>query len=219
MNKFTARQQALHAARVYLAQEGFAVTLTRSTKPPKQKVCKVCRCNFQPAPGLLRARVCGQVCALSLARSARAKAEKVRQVKDRRETKAKLEKLKSKSAWAREAQAAVNQFIRLRDADLPCISCGRFHQGAYDAGHYLSRGARPELRFDELNIHKQCVPCNQHLSGNAVLYRINLLKKIGAEGVAYLEGPHEPKKYTIDDLKAIKADYTARVREMKARVV
>lgn len=186
-------------------------------KPQKLKVCKVCKCNFLAAPGLLRAKVCGPVCAMTLGWSARIKAEKVRQVKERRETKEKLAQLKSKSAFAREAQSAVNQFIRLRDAALPCISCGRYHQGAYDAGHYLSRGARPELRFDELNIHKQCVPCNQHLSGNVVLYRINLLEKIGTDGVAYLEGPHEPKKYTIDDLKAIKADYTARVRELKAR--
>jgi len=186
-------------------------------KSPKPKVCKVCKTKFQPAKNLLSARVCSPMCGMSLARSQRLKAEKVRQVKERRETKAKLEKLKSKSAWAREAQAAVNTFIRLRDKDLPCISCGRYHQGSYDAGHYLSRGARPELRFDELNIHKQCVPCNQHLSGNIVLYRIALLEKIGAEGVAYLEGPHEPKKYTIEDLKAIKAEYTAKAKELKAR--
>ena len=186
-------------------------------KSPKPKVCKVCKTKFQPTRNLLSARVCSPICGMSLARSQRLKAEKVRQVKERRETKAKLEKLKSKSAWAREAQAAVNTFIRLRDKDLPCISCGRYHQGSYDAGHYLSRGARPELRFDELNIHKQCVPCNQHLSGNIVLYRIALLEKIGAEGVAYLEGPHEPKKYTIEDLKAIKAEYTAKAKELKAR--
>jgi len=186
-------------------------------KSPKPKVCKVCKTKFQPTRNLLSARVCSPICGMSLARSQRLKAEKVRQVKERRETKAKLEKLKSKSAWAREAQAAVNTFIRLRDKDLPCISCGRYHQGSYDAGHYLSRGARPELRFDELNIHKQCVPCNQHLSGNIVLYRIALLEKIGAEGVAYLEGPHEPKKYTIEDLKAIKAEYTAKAKELKER--
>lgn len=154
---------------------------------------------------------------MTFARSVRAKDEKREAIRDRRETKAKLEKLKSKSAWAREAQAAVNTFIRLRDADLPCISCGRFHQGSYDAGHYLSRGARPELRFDELNIHKQCVPCNQHLSGNIVLYRVALLEKIGADGVAYLEGPHEPKKYTIEDLRAIKAEYTAKAKALKER--
>lgn len=185
------------------------------TKAIKPKTCKVCRSKFEPRMPM--ATVCGLECAKSLAVSIRGKAEKVAAVKDRRETKAKLEKLKTRSQWAKEAQAAVNRFIRLRDADLPCISCGRHHQGAYDAGHYLSRGARPELRFDELNIHKQCVPCNQHLSGNIVLYRINLLEKIGVDGVAYLEGPHEPKKYTVDDLKAIKAKYAGMAANLKAR--
>ena len=142
---------------------------------------------------------CGSVLAeQKLAKKKRADA-KVERVK----TKEKLDKLKGRSKWAKEAQAAVNKFIRLRDADQPCISCGRYHQGSYDAGHYLSVGARPELRFDELNIHKQCVPCNQHLSGNVVNFRKGLLIRIGAESVAYLEGPHEPKKYTIDELKAI----------------
>lgn len=182
----------------------------KTTKPKK---CRCCTSLFTPSR--MGQKVCGPMCALTFARSVRAKDEKREAIRDRRETKAKLEKLKSKSAWAREAQAAVNQFIRLRDADQPCISCGRFHEGSYDAGHYLSRGARPELRFDELNIHKQCVPCNQHLSGNVVLYRIALLEKIGPEGVAYLEGPHEPKKYTIDDLKAIKQDYKNKARWLK----
>ena len=183
-------------------------------KIAKPKKCRVCTIAFTPTR--MGQKVCGPMCALTFARSVRAKDEKREAIKEGRETKAKLEKLKSKSQWAREAQAAVNAFIRLRDAALPCISCGRFHEGSYDAGHYLSRGARPELRFDELNIHKQCVPCNQHLSGNIVLYRINLLEKIGAEGVAYLEGPHGPKKYTVDDLKAIKATYSAKAKELKA---
>lgn len=30
-----------------------------------------------------------------------------------------------------------------------------------------------------------------------------------------MTGPHEPKRYTIDDLKSIKAHYRAKVSEMK----
>lgn len=84
----------------------------------------------------------------------------------------------------------------------PCISCGRYHQGKYDAGHYRSVGACPELRFCEINCFRQCVPCNQHKSGNIIEYRINLVKRIGADKVAWLERQdHEPKKYTIEDCK------------------
>ena len=35
------------------------------------------------------------------------------------------------------------------------------------------------------------------------------------EVVEWLEGPHEPKKYTIEQYKAIKAEYAKRARELR----
>lgn len=180
----------------------------------KQKTCKSCRQLFTAQK--MGQKVCCPECAIALAVSERGKAEKVAQVKERKADAVKRDKLKSRSDWAREAQTAFNAFIRARDADQPCISCGRHHQGQYHAGHYLSVGARPELRFEELNCAKQCSPCNNYLSGNAVLYRIALINKIGLEAVEWLEGPHEPKKYTIDDLKEIKAYYRSLEKEVRA---
>ena len=129
--------------------------------------------------------------------------------------KAKKESLKTKGEHLREAQTAFNAYIRLRDAEEPCISCGKFHTGQYHAGHYRSVGSSPELRFEPLNNHKQCAPCNNHLSGNLIKYRINLIEKIGLEKVEWLEGPHEPKRYTIEQIKEIKVHYRKRVREMQ----
>jgi len=80
-----------------------------------------------------------------------------------------------------------NKYIRLRDDAKPCISCGRHHKGQYHAGHYMSKGGHPQLRFDENNIHKQCSTCNNHRSGNLVRYRVRLIKKIGLDMVEYLE--------------------------------
>ena len=134
---------------------------------------------------------------------------------DKALTRAKRESLKSKAQHAKEAQSAFNAFIRERDADQPCISCGRWHNGQYHAGHYLSVGARPELRFTESNVHKQCAPCNTHLSGNAVLFRRGLVAKLGLEIVEWLEGPHEPRRDTVDSLKAIKAHYTVETKHIK----
>ena len=116
-----------------------------------------------------------------------------------------------------EAQAAFNKWIRLRDAHLPCISCGRHHQGQYHAGHYRTVGANPELRFEPLNVHKQCAPCNNHKSGNIVEYRINLVSRIGQDAVDWLEGPHEPKRYTVDQLREIKREYTRKAREIERK--
>jgi hypothetical protein len=123
-------------------------------------------------------------------------------------------KAKPRSKWMAEAQAAFNKYVRLRDADCPCISCGITY-GKWNAGHYRSVGSNPSLRFEPLNNHKQCVQCNQSKSGNAIEYRIGLIARIGLESVEWLEGPHEPKKYTIEDLKAIKAKYTALAKDMK----
>jgi hypothetical protein len=189
--------------------------MTLQAKPPKPKSCQVCKASFVPAYNLLRARVCTPACAILLGNHKKAKAAKVAQVKDNRETKAKLDKHKSLAKWAAEAQVPFNLFIRLRDAAEPCISCGRHHQGQYHAGHYLSIGARPELRFEELNVHKQCAPCNNYLSGNAVLFRKALLEKHGSEIVDWLEGHHATKHYSVDDLRQIKADYMAKANALK----
>lgn len=180
----------------------------------KTKICKHCKAKFEPRMPM--ATCCSPMCALSHTQTNRAKAEKRRAVIERKADKAKLDKLKSKSRLAREAQTAFNVWVRARDAGNACISCGRHHQGQHHAGHYLSVGARPELRYEPLNVWLQCAPCNNHLSGNVVLYRKALLVKIGQEKLDWLEGPHEQKHYTRGELIAIKADYTAKTKQLKA---
>ena len=174
-------------------------------KHPKAKTCEVCERVF--VPDRMGQIVCRPACAMARVRNAK-KAE-------RESVRARKEAIKSKANWAREAQTAFNAWIRARDEGLPCISCGRHHQGQWHAGHYLSTGARPELRYTESNVHRQCAPCNTHLSGNAVLYRIGLINRIGADAVAWLEGPHELPKWTADDYRAIRDTYRQKLKEMK----
>jgi hypothetical protein len=126
-----------------------------------------------------------------------------------------LNAIKPKSEYVKEAQTAFNSYIRERDKDLPCISCQRNHSGQYHAGHYRTTKAAPELRFNESNVHKQCSVCNNHLSGNILEYRINLINHLGIEVVEWIEGKHEPKKYSIDDLKSIKEEYKLKLKELK----
>jgi hypothetical protein len=129
------------------------------------------------------------------------------------------EKLKPIRKLLSEAQAHFNAYIRERDKRLPCVSCGRFHKGAHDAGHYVSAAANPHLRFDEANVHKQCVPCNDHLSGSLIAYRRNLIERIGEAEVRRLETtPSTPRKWTRDELARIKTDYSAKRRALAARV-
>ena len=178
----------------------------------KEYKCKVCGQPFVKTFSSTQ-KVCSPECAIKLARDNAQKAQERAEKKKQRERKAKL---KSRSEWLKEAQSVFNKFIRLRDKDQPCISCGRYHQGQYHAGHYRSVGACPELRFCELNVHKQCAPCNDHKSGNIIEYRINLVNKIGADKVDWLERQdHDPKKYTIEDCKAIIKYYKAKIKELE----
>jgi hypothetical protein len=166
--------------------------------------------------------VCSPACAMIDAPRHEPKARKALADIERKDIKVRKEKLKTRADHLREAQAAVNEYVRMRDAHQPCISCDSTPNdndlmtgSRWDAGHYRSVGACPELRFEPLNIHRQCVKCNRNLSGNAVEYRIRLVQRIGAETVAWLEGLHAPCKYTVEEIKAIKAKYRAITKELK----
>ena len=127
-------------------------------------------------------------------------------------------KQENKGWQAEKAQTAFNKYVRLRDYALPCISCGRHHQGQYHGGHYRSVGAAPHLRFNEDNCAKQCSPCNNHKSGNAVEYRINLIKKIGVERVEALESDNTPRQYRIEDYKAIRTKYNLKSKALEREI-
>lgn len=185
-----------------------ALNRSGTISPKRMRKCAVKGCANRFQPRNMGHKVCGPECAAIHAAAERQRLD-AKQTRDRKQA------MKTRSDHLKSAQAAFNKFIRERDAHLPCISCGRFHAGAYDAGHYRSVGAQPALRFHEDNCHKQCVPCNQHKSGNVVEYRLGLIARIGAERVAFLEQEHAPAKYTIEDAKAIKAHYAAKLRALK----
>lgn len=158
---------------------------------------------------------CSYDCSVAYAMASIEKKNKREASESRKETKVKLEKLKTRQEHLKDAQRFFNQYIRCRDEALPCISCGRYHTGQYHAGHLRSVGSSPHLRFEELNVHKQCAPCNNHLSGNALNFRTNLISKIGLEKVEWLLANNEPKHYTIDEIKAIKVKYKQLTKELK----
>jgi len=157
---------------------------------------------------------CGHACIKAYIDDVYAKKSQAKAKDDRRDLKKRKDALKTKGDWLSEAQTAFNRWIRLRDKDRPCISCGRHHSGQYHAGHYRTVGSCPELRFEPLQVHKQCSPCNLHLSGNILEYRKNLIGVVGQDMVDWIEGPHEMPHRTIDDIKAIKIKYLAKCREL-----
>lgn len=183
-------------------------------KPIRCKKCANCKQSFQPSRNFQS--WCSPDCAVAIAKAKQARQKAQEATKERAQHAKAKESVKTLAQHLKEAQAAFNAVIRERDKDLPCISCGRHHQGQYHAGHYRSVGSSPELRFEPLNVHKQCAPCNNHKSGNVVEYRINLVKRIGLEKVEWLEGKHGPKRYRIDEVKQLKAVFRAQLRTMQS---
>jgi len=179
----------------------------------KTKTCAICKTKF--APFLSTTKVCSIDCAKTYAEANRERLEAKRKVIAKRELKQAKEAIKSKSEWLKEAQVVFNKYIRLRDEHLPCISCGRFHAGQYHAGHFRSVGSSPQLRFNELNCHKQCSVCNNYLSGNQLKYRERLIAKIGQSQVEQLEADNEAAHYSIDEIKAIKGIYKQKCKELE----
>ena len=173
--------------------------------------CNICGDKYTPFYNTMQ-KTCGNIqCAIALGRKIIAKNAKEDDANFKRKFIS-----KDRPYHVKKLQIEFNKFIRLRDICLPCISCDTTEPVKYDAGHYLSVGACPELRFEELNCHKQCSNnCNVKKSGNSIPYRINLIKKIGIEKVEWLEGPHEPKRYSIDDLKEIKKTYKQKAKELQ----
>ena len=172
-------------------------------KPIKQKKCKICKAYFTPQRPLQL--VCQWKCAIDFAKDTKIKTVK-KEVKE-----AKL-KLKSRSDWLKDTQVVFNKYIRLRDQDDGCISCGSKSAYAYHAGHYRSIGSAGHLRFNELNCHRQCSACNTHLSGNLIRYRLGLIGKIGIHAVETLESDNNTVKWSVEEIKLLKAQFSAKIK-------
>ena len=189
-------------------------------KPPKPKKCRVATCRASFVPSRMGQAVCSPACAMIDAPRHAPKARKALADIERKDIQVRKEKLKSRGDHMREAQQAFNAYIRARDqaAGHSCISSGKpldWSGNAVDAGHYRSVGSAPHLRFDERNCHAQSKQDNRFLSGNAVDYRIGLIARIGQEAVDALEADQSVRKYTVDEIKAIKAAYRAKTKELK----
>jgi hypothetical protein len=174
-------------------------------------------------PYLSTAQVCSPKCGLTFHKRQEQRKQDLQRKAFNRETRKRKAALMTRSDWVKKAQTAFNAYIRTRDADKPCISCGATnadrpdrHGGAWDCGHYLTTGAHPELRFNEFNAHRQCKECNNHRSGNVGKYRVNLIERIGIDLVEWLEGPHNAGKTTVEELQFLESHYKQQTKRLQA---
>ncbi|EON3367354.1 TPA: recombination protein NinG [Yersinia enterocolitica] len=205
-------------------------------KLPSHRNCKVCKTRFKPET--VYQWWCDEehekeyITKLALkARRDRIQKDEQRRKKEtqaeRQSLKVRKLELKPDSHFKKLAQQAFNEYIRTRDRDQPCISCGEtnppdLHGGQWDCGHFKTVGGFPELRFVECNAYRQCKSCNAgsaKYGGKAAtvekMYRESLAEKFGQELVDWLDGPHEMTNYRRDDYIRIREAYKAKTKALK----
>ena len=92
-----------------------------------------------------------------------------------------------------KAQMIFNRWIRNRDADKPCITCGRYK--IEHACHFYPAGVYTALRFNEDNVHGGCLQCNYYKHGEQNFYRKHLPDRIGEQRLNLLDAAARKKTY------------------------
>jgi len=185
-------------------------------KKVKEKKCRVCKQPFKPFNSIQP--TCGKFeCNLKFAVAHADKSDALRKKAERKELREKKQAIKNLSELHEDVKLYFNRFIRIRDKDDGCISCGtRKPTIVYAAGHYRTVGAAGHLRYNEDNVHKQCNHhCNKHLSGNTVNYRPALIMKIGLARVEALENNNAVHKWSRSELIELKKFYQLKVKELQ----
>lgn len=127
------------------------------------------------------------------------------------------DKNKSMASLIGEVRVPFHKYIRIRDANDGCISCGTGQSANFQAGHYKKAELFRGSIFDEINTNKQCYKCNVYLSGNESGYREGLVKKYGEEATKELEqraNKNRAYDWNREQLKEIKKEYLEKCREI-----
>jgi len=111
-----------------------------------------------------------------------------------------------------KAQKVFNSYIRSRDSQdgyFTCISCGKtLPIVQMNAGHYIPQKNSSFLRFNEYNVHGECISDNGFNEFHLINYRKNLINKVGQEMVDWLEDNQRTvKKWTRSELEEIIEKY------------
>jgi len=192
---------------------------TIKPKPPKQKTC-LCPCGEKFTPTALGQKWVNQGhYAKWLTETEAGQKEVAKKMEKAKKQVAKVEreaddkireKLKTLGKFESEAKTEFQRYIRKRDAELPCISCGTMTTDLWDGGHFKKAELYSGVIFDEMNCHKQCRKCNRFLGGNELNFREGLVVRYGEAYVLEIEqraAQLRVYKYNKDQLKEIREKY------------
>ena len=144
------------------------------------------------------------------------KKEKLKELREEKKS------IRNKSYYEKKLEAEINEIVRLIDVDKGCISCEHGWDGKWTrqrhAGHRLSVGSFPAIRYNLFNIYLQCSLDNKYKSGNEREYDKGLIKHYGdkyLEKVMSLKSKYPELHLQVFELEeAIK-----RAREIKKEIL
>lgn len=180
-------------------------------KKPRYKKCRVCPEKFEVNPNKPFVVWCSVDCAYKHQANLKAKRERLINSEIRKS-------LLTHKEYLKMLQVTFNTYIRVRDERKGCISCGTsLLNRKHDAGHFYSVGGYPNVRFDEMNVHGQCVPCNQHKHSNTHEYSERLPLRIGATEFELLKDRARSvvSKLSIPEIKDLIITYKLKIKQLK----
>jgi hypothetical protein len=122
----------------------------------------------------------------------------------------------------KKADGSFSRYIRYRDGKKingeylsECITCGVWKPvKLMQAGHFVSRSCNL-LRYDELNVHAQCVGCNMFKSGEQYQHglKIDLMHGEGTAEALHSKR-HITHKLTKDELESVIRESESYLKEL-----
>lgn len=149
------------------------------------KKCKQCGKKFTPFNSTQV--VCNYICAVAF--------NKEKEVEKRfKLLKHALKESDAIPLLLKTAKLLCQKWARLRDKDLPCISCGCTTAAQWHGGHLFKAELYPNVELEEINVNKQCGQCNYFLDGNELNYVQGFVKKYGDQALKDLRLKAEENK-------------------------
>lgn len=124
-------------------------------------------------------------------------------------------KYKSLQQLKNDAQKVFNEYIRLRDNNKPCVSCGEFK--VLQAGHFYPVGSYDGLRFNEDNCFGECEQCNCFESNHLDNYKKMLEKRLTITETKDLH--NTAKKYKKYGYKFSKSELKKIIKKYKIEIL
>lgn len=163
-------------------------------KPPKQKLCKVCKDKFTPSTYHPFAVWCSPTCGYEWQKVLKSRKEKETE-KDRInfDDKEQLQRIKANAypkKYKSYLQDEINKLSRMIDArfDHLCIDCGKPYGKQTDGAHYHGVGGNSSTRYNLHNIHSAKSDCNQYSDTHKDGYRKGIIDRYGEGYMEKIEG-------------------------------